>query len=260
MGQSRQDLAASANALRALHRPGEPLILPNAWDVASAQVVQNAGFPAIATTSGGVAAAMGYEDGEVIPAEEMLRAVGRIAAAVPLPVTADLEAGYGMPPEVLVAALLEAGAVGMNYEDTDHNSGELRPVAQQAAKIAAIKDAARAAGVDVVLNARIDVYLRGDEEPKRRLDEALVRALAYRDAGADSIFPIFCSDPEHISVLVRETGAPINVYARKGLPPIARLAELGVARISFGGGLMRSAMKAAAQSVAGILAGRYPWE
>ncbi len=214
----------SAAALRALHVPGDPLILPNAWDAATARLVAGAGFPAVATTSSGVADALGYADGEQTPADEMLAAVARIARAVDVPVTADLEAGYGLAGAELAERLLAAGAVGLNFEDTDHASdGALQPVEEQCARIAAIKS-----GGDVVLNARIDVYLRGGDT-----SAALERARAYLDAGADSLYPIGIADEATIAAFV-ELGAPVNVLLRPGAPPIARLAELGVARISLG--------------------------
>jgi 2-methylisocitrate lyase-like PEP mutase family enzyme len=141
-------LAELAATLRDLHRPGDPVVLPNAWDPPSARRLAATGAPALATTSMGVAEALGYEDGEVTPSEEMLAAVGRIAAAVDVPVTADLEAGYGLAPEELVAGLLEAGAVGLNQEDTDHTSGRLADPDAHAERLAAIKEAGRRAGVD----------------------------------------------------------------------------------------------------------------
>lgn len=214
----------SAAALRALHVPGDPLILPNAWDAATAKVVVAAGFPAVATTSSGVADALGYADGEQTPADEMLAAVARIARAVDVPVTADLEAGYGIESRALAERVVATGAVGLNLEDTDHaNRPALVPEPQHAARITAIKEAA-----DLVLNARIDVHLRGGDT-----DTALARARAYRDAGADCLYPIGITDEATIARFV-ELGAPVNVLLRPGAPSIERLAELGVARISLG--------------------------
>jgi 2-methylisocitrate lyase-like PEP mutase family enzyme len=214
----------SAAALRALHVPGDPLVLPNAWDAATAKVVEAAGFPAVATTSSGVAEALGFEDGEQTPAEEMLAAVARIAAAVSVPVTADLEAGYGLDPATLGARVVASGAVGLNVEDTDHaRHPALTPVDVQCERIAGIKAAA-----DVVLNARIDVHVRGGST-----EEALARARAYRDAGADCVYPIGVVDEDTIRAFV-DVGVPVNVLLRPGAPPIARLAELGAARISLG--------------------------
>ena len=213
----------SAAALRALHVPGDPLVLPNAWDAATAKVVVEAGFPAVATTSSGVAEALGYEDGEATPADEMLAAVARIARAVDVPVTADLEAGYGLEGGELARRLLAAGGAGLNFEDTDHpNRPALQPVDEQCRRIAAIK-----AGGDVVVNARIDVHIRGGETA-----EGLERARAYRAAGADCVYPIGITDEATIAAYAE--GGPVNVLLRPGAPPIARLAELGVARVSLG--------------------------
>ncbi|MCA1834055.1 MAG: isocitrate lyase/phosphoenolpyruvate mutase family protein [Actinomycetota bacterium] len=254
------DLAAKAEALRALHHGSAPLVLPNAWDVVSARMYEEAGFPAIATTSGGVAAVLGYPDGEVIPFAEMFEAVARIARAVSIPVTADLEAGYGLDPDGFISLVVDAGVVGFNHEDTDHSSGRMRDAGEQAANIAAYKEAGRAHGMDVVLNARVDVYLRrAGEDAQMLVEEATARARAYRDAGADSVFPIFCSDENSIAAIVDGARTPVNILAHKAAPSIARLAELGVARITFGSGLMRDAAAHATQTAAGLLHGRYPW-
>jgi 2-methylisocitrate lyase-like PEP mutase family enzyme len=214
----------SAAALRALHVPGKPLILPNAWDAGSARLVERAGFPAVATTSSGVAEALGFEDGERTPVEEMLAAVARVARAVAVPVTADMEAGYGLDDGELARRVAAAGAVGLNLEDTDHpNHPALVPAERHARRIARIKQTA-----DLVLNARIDVHLRGGTT-----DAALERARAYRDAGADCVYPIGVADEATIAAFV-ELGVPVNILLRPGAPSIERLAELGVARVSLG--------------------------
>jgi 2-methylisocitrate lyase-like PEP mutase family enzyme len=236
-------LVERAERLRGLHAGPRPLVLPNAWDVASAIAVARAGAAAVATTSSGVAAALGYPDGEAIPVEEMLEAVRRMAVAVEVPVTADLEAGYGLPADELVARLLAVGAVGLNLEDTVRDGGTpaLGPMEPQVDRIAAVRAAATAAGVPVVLNARIDVFLRGDASPTDRLEEGLRRARAYREAGADCVYPIWLIDRDGIARFVREAGAPVNVLLRPGSPSVAELASLGVARVSVGGGLARHA-------------------
>jgi 2-methylisocitrate lyase-like PEP mutase family enzyme len=238
-------LAAQAEQLRGLHVPGSPLLLVNAWDPPSARRLAHDGYPAIATTSAGVAEAIGYEDGNVTPPDEMLAAVARIAAAVDVPVTADLEAGYGLEPAALVRGLLDAGAVGLNFEDSDHAAGGLTDAEGQAERLAAIKQAGRDAGVDVVLNARVDVFLRGGE-----LDEAVRRGRLYAQAGADCVYPIGVRGRDAIRALVEEVGAPINVLVMPGGLALEELAELGVARASFGSGLMHIAMDAAAQQAA----------
>jgi 2-methylisocitrate lyase-like PEP mutase family enzyme len=238
-------LAAQADELRALHAPGSPLLLVNAWDPPSARRLMQDGHPAIATTSAGVAEALGYEDGNVTPPDEMLAAVGRIAAVVDVPVTADLEAGYGLEPRRLVEGLLQAGAVGLNFEDTDHETGALTDAERHAERLAAIKQAGRDSGVDVVLNARVDVFLRGGE-----VDDAVRRGRLYAEAGADCVYPILARGQDAIRRLVEEVGAPVNVLVMPGGLTLEQLAELGVARASFGEGLMRVAMEAAAQAAA----------
>jgi 2-methylisocitrate lyase-like PEP mutase family enzyme len=244
-------LADHANRLRELHRPGDPVVLPNAWDPPSARRLAATGAAALATTSVGVAEALGYEDGEVTPAEEMLAAVGRIAAALDVPVTADLEAGYGLSPDELVAGLLEAGAVGLNQEDTDHTTGRLRDPEAHSERLAAIKEAGRRAGVDVVLNARVDSSLRAGPEadPEAVVDDAIARGRRYAEAGADCVYPIAARGRAAIRRLVEEIGAPVNIVAVSGGLGRSELAALGVARVSFGGGLTEAALEAAAAEV-----------
>ena len=217
-------MSSTEAALRALHVPGDPLILPNAWDAHTARLVEQAGFAAVATTSSGMADALGYGDGERTPAGEMLAAVARVARAVDLPVSADMEAGYGLDGGELARRVVAAGAVGLNLEDSDHaNFPALVPADRHAARIAAIRQAG-----DLVLNARIDVHLRGGDT-----QQALDRARRYHDAGADCVYPIGVADEPTIAAFV-ELGMPVNVLLRPGAPPIERLAELGVARISLG--------------------------
>jgi len=248
-------LAGLAATLRELHRPGDPVVLPNAWDPPSARRLAATGAGALATTSVGVAEALGYEDGEATPAEEMLAAVGRIAAAVDVPVTADLEAGYGLSPGELVAGLLEAGAVGLNQEDTDHTTGRLADPDAHSERLAAIKEAGRRAGVDVVLNARVDSFLRAapGTDPETVVDDAVARGRRYADAGADCVYPIAARGRAAIRRLVQETGAPVNIVAVPAGLGRSELAALGVARVSFGGGLAEAALEAAAAQVEDFL-------
>jgi 2-methylisocitrate lyase-like PEP mutase family enzyme len=249
-------LAERARTLRELHRPGDPVVLPNAWDPPSARRLAATGVAALATTSVGVAEALGYEDGERTPAAEMLAAVGRIAAAVELPVTADLEAGYGLGPDELIAGLLEAGAVGLNQEDTDHATGALVDPDSHAERLAGLKEAGRAARVDIVLNARVDSFLRAgpDADPAAVVDDAVRRGRRYAEAGADCVYPIAARGRDAIRRLVAESGAPVNIVAVPGGLGRAELAELGVARVSFGGGLAHAAHEAAAAQVEDFLA------
>ena len=240
------ELAAKADRMTALHGGPGVLVLPNAWDADSARAFEDAGFPAVATTSAGVVQALGHEDGEQAPVDEVLAAVGRICRAVSVPVTADLEGGYGLDPAGLVDGLLGAGAVGLNLEDTDHRGpGPLVDAEVQADRLAAVKEAGRARGVDVVLNARVDVHVRQVGPEEGRLAEAVRRGRRYREAGADCLYPIVVDDEASLGVLVADTGAPINVLLRPGAPSGTRLAELGVARATFGSGLMRTAVRAA---------------
>ena len=232
------DLTAKAGALRALHRPGAPVVLRNAWDAASAKALVG-DAPALATTSVGVAESLGYADGGHVPAELAFAALARIVAAVDVPVTADCEAGYGLAPDAFVEGLLGAGAVGCNLEDTDHATRGLRDPGENAAFLAAVKAAGRERGVDLVLNARVDVHVRGGT-----LEDGLARARAYRAAGADCVYPIMGHDEEGIAAYVA-AAAVVNVHVHPSAPDLARMAELGVARASFGGSLFRAAMEAA---------------
>ena len=242
-----ENQAALAERLRAMHHaPLAPLILPNAWDAASARIIEQAGFPAIATTSAGVAWSLGYPDGERMSRATMLAAVGRIAARVQVPVTADLEAGYGPGPEDAAATAtgaIEAGAVGFNFEDaTDDAAHPLFAMSQQVERIQAARQAGAAAGVPLVINARTDVYLAQVGAPDTRFAETVRRLAAYRDAGADCLFAPGLSDAATIGALVRELGAPLNILAGPHSPPVRELAALGVARISLGGAVMRAAL------------------
>lgn len=237
-------LAERAEALTALHRGGVPLLLPNAWDARSASAVVAAGFPVVATTSAGVAKALGYEDHQDAPADEMFDAVARIARATNAAggiVTADLEAGYGLPADVLVGDLLDAGAVGCNLEDSEYERGALRDVAAQAEWLADVRAAASSAGVSIALNARIDVGLRPTDAAADPVDAIVRRAAAYLAAGATSVFPIALADDAAIEAVVRAVDGPVNVLLRPGGPSLARLAEIGVARISLGGQLADAA-------------------
>lgn len=236
-----------AAALRRLHAGPSVLVLPNAWDVASARLFETAGFPAVATTSAGVAFALGYPDGQRISRGEMADAVRRMAERLAVPVTADMEAGYGPTPEDAAAtarAVVDAGAVGMNLEDAPGAGGEgtLLDQALQGERIRAAREAAATAGVPIVINARTDVYLAGIGEPATRLAHTVRRIVAYREAGADCVFVPGVYDAETIGILAREAGGPLNILAGKGCPPVPELARLGVRRLSIGSGAMRAAL------------------
>ncbi len=254
MADSRQ--VAKAEAFRALHRGPEPLVLVNASDASIARIVVEAGFPAIATSSAGIAWLMGYADGENIPREEMLWMVRRIAERVDVPVTADMEAGYGTEPEAVadtVRATIEAGAVGLNIEDgTIRSSEPLLDFDLAVARIAAGREAADAAGVPAVVNARCDVFLRGGKGPEA-LAEAIRRCNAFREAGADCLFVPFARDAETIGALVEGIDGPVNILASAVSPPLGELRRLGVARVSIGG-LLSLAFATLARNAAAELA------
>ena len=236
--------ADKARDFRNRHLAPPILVLPNAWDAASARVFETAGFPAIATTSAGVAWACGYPDGAFIPPGEMIDAIGRIAAAVDVPVTADIEHGYGGTVADVVRTVeqvIEAGAVGINLEDSLPGvRGGLEAVGLQMEKIRAIRDLAAATGVPLVINARTDVYLHAIGAPESRFDETIRRARAFREAGADCCFVPGVRDAETIERLAGAIGGPLNVLAGPGTPPAAELQRLGVARVSVGSGPMRT--------------------
>jgi 2-methylisocitrate lyase-like PEP mutase family enzyme len=229
-------LAEQAEMLRRLHAGPRPLVLPNAWDVASARLVVKAGFPVVATSSGAIAATLGYEDNDSTPVDEAFGVIARITRSVSVPVTADVEAGYRLSPTELVERLLDAGAVGCNLEDTDHHGGGLVDAGENAERLRAVRQAASAAGVDIVLNARVDV-LRLEGDRSELFKEAVRRARLYLGAGADCVFPILLADDELIGEFIRSVEGRVNVVGASA-PPLARLAELRVARVSFAGFLM----------------------
>jgi len=241
-----EDQKQKALTFRQLHRGPKTLLLPNVWDVASARLVEEAGYPALATTSAGVAFSLGYPDGQKISREEMLARVARIVKAVRVPVTADAEAGYGNRPQDAAATakgVIEAGAVGMNFEDgTGDATHPLVDLSLQLEKIHAIREATSKTEVPLVLNARTDVYLDTVGEPEKRYELALQRAFAYRDAGADCVFVPGVRDPDTIARLVKDLKCPLNILAVPGSPPVAELEKLGVARVSLGSGPMRATM------------------
>lgn len=227
----------NAQTLRELHIAGRPLVLPNVWDAASARLVEKAGFPVVATSSLAVAGVLGYSDGESAPVDEMFAAAARIVGAVTVPVTVDAEAGYGLPPAELVGRLIEIGAVGCNLEDTDHRSGQRRKPEEQAEFLAGVR---AAAGDALVINARVDVFL-GASDQAAMLPDAVRRAQAYFDAGADCVYPILVRSPDVIGSFADAVRPrPVNVTYLPGGPDVETLTRLGVARISLGGGLWKS--------------------
>jgi len=240
--------AEKAQKLLALHHGEEPLVLINAWDAASACIVEEAGFPAIASSSAAVANALGHPDGQKLPWPEMLDAIKRIASAVKVPVTADIEAGFASTAQELettMESLIASGAVGVNLEDLLPDHGDRRALyslPDQVARIQAARRAGDKRGVHLVINARTDAYWQAGVKPEDALRSTLERGKAYLHAGGDCIFVPGLRDPEHIRTVVRELNSPINVLATTGAPSIPELKRLGVKRVSYGSGPMRAAM------------------
>jgi 2-methylisocitrate lyase-like PEP mutase family enzyme len=243
------ELQSRCELLRSLHRPGDPLLLPNVWDVATARAVVAAGYPVVATTSGGVAATLGYEDHEGAPGDEMLAAAARIARGVDVPVTVDAEAGYGKQPADVVAALRSIGAAGCNFEDTDYAAGTLRERDRHAEWLAAVRQAASDEGYPLVINARVDVFvgafLAGAAGPGTQdelVPEAVRRANSYLEAGVDCVYPIALWEQDALRHFTSEVHGPVNVMRLPQSPSLAELAALGVSRVSWATLLWRAAI------------------
>ena len=235
-----------AEIFRKLHDRSKILVLPNAWDAASAKIFEAAGFPAVATTSSGVANSLGYSDGEAVSRDEMLAAVARIARVLNVPLSADIEAGYSSEMENLKAtirATIEAGAVGINLEDGMHDgSHQLFPIETAVARIKSVRAVANDIGVPLVINARTDVILHAIGEKSSRFEHMVQRANAYLAAGADCAFVPGPSDADTIGKLAEAIKGPINVMVLPGMPSAPELHKLGVARVSMGGGPARAAL------------------
>jgi 2-methylisocitrate lyase-like PEP mutase family enzyme len=231
-----REQAQMAELFRNMHQGPSLLLLPNAWDALSARIFAGAGFSAIATTSGGVSWAIGYADGEAAPWEEVVEATRRIVRAVHVPVTADIEAGFGDTPEAVgksVGEIIGVGAIGVNLEDgTPRGATPIRSISDAADRIRAARDTARETGVPIVINARTDLYLRNIGDPATRFEEAIERARAYLAAGADCFYPIALADRDTIRRMAEAVGAPMNINVRAGSPNVAELESLGVARAS----------------------------
>ncbi len=229
-----------------MHHGPDPLLLVNVWDVASARIVEEAGFPAVATTSAGIAFARGFPDGEKIHPDRMFASIAQIAGAVKVPVTGDVEAGYGDSPERALHTarnIIFGGAVGMNFEDATGDSNHpLADLSLQLERIRSIREAASKYDLALVLNARTDVYLLQVGDPAKRYDETVRRLSAFRDAGADCVFAPGVRDPETIRRLVVDLKHPVNILAGLGSPSVSELAALGVRRISLGSGPMRATL------------------
>jgi len=226
-----------AEDFRELHHGKRILILPNGWDVPSARVFEDAGFPAVATSSAGMLVSLGYPDGEVIGRDGFVLAVGRIAKVLSVPLSADIVAGFGKTTKdvlVTVKAIMKTGAVGINIEDFAHATKKLYPIERQIENVKAIRKLGETKGIPIVINARTDALRFAEGDEGARFKEAVRRATAYRDAGADCVYPMGLTDQASIAAFVLALDFPVNVMMRKGLPEISELERLGVARVSFG--------------------------
>jgi 2-methylisocitrate lyase-like PEP mutase family enzyme len=248
-----------AEAFRHMHDRNRILVLPNAWDAMSARIFEAAGFKAIATTSAGVSYSIGYPDGELVPRDEMIAAIARIARCVDVPVTADMESGFARDPNDIaetVKLVIEAGAVGINLEDTVHGASRtLYEIPAAIERIRSARAAADAVGVPLVINARTDVYLLGVGEKSERFDHAVSRLNAYSEAGADCLYAMGYFDAETIGRLVKAVDRPLNVMGLPGTPPVAELERLGVARVSTASGPARVAITATRKAALELLRG-----
>lgn len=231
----RSTAAERATALLELHRPGNPVILPTVWDAWSARLATGAGFVALTVGSHPLADSIGKPDGEGMAFEDVLTRVAQITAAVDLPVSVDIESGYGLPPSELIEGLLSVGAVGLNIEDTVHSEGNrLRSAGEHAELVGALRTAADAAGVHVVINARTDVFLRKDGDDSDRVERAVARLTECAAAGADVLYPVGRLDPDTLRRLTTELPLPVNAIALPDRDDPASFGPLGVGRISFG--------------------------
>jgi 2-methylisocitrate lyase-like PEP mutase family enzyme len=252
--------ADQARDLRERHFGPRPLVLANVWDAVSARTVAEAGAPVIATSSAAVAASLGLTDHQGMNCDTAFAAIGRIAAAVEVPVTADIEAGYGLPAAELAERLIAAGAVGCNIEDSDHSPGGLLlDLSERSDYIAAVIGAGRTYGIELVVNARVDSIIRRVGTASEQIDDAARRARAYLEAGATCVYPIGVSDELTTKQLVDRIDGPVNVWLRPDSPPVQALCEIGVARISLAGGLLIRTMKLAAEITTQLLADADEW-
>lgn len=251
-----EELAEAARSLLEAHHRDAPLLLANVWDATSARIVEATGFHFAATSSHAIADVLGEDDRDCSDPDLIFDWIGRIARAVSCPVTADLEAGYGLAPTELIRRMLAAGVVGCNLEDTDHHGDDaLVNADRQALYLGAVRAAADATGVHIVINARVDSFIRrvGDED--QQMADAIRRAVLYLDAGVDCIYPFGVSDPTRIAELVGTTSGPLNIFARRGGPEVEELAALGVHRISVASALHRLTTERLREAATRLMAG-----
>ena len=235
-----------AEKFLALHHEPKLLVLPNIWDPLGARLLEGLGYPAVATASAAVAYSLGYDDGQKIKFDAMLDVIERIASSVAVPMTADIERGYAEHPQEIaenIRQVMHAGAVGINFEDSSFEGGPLQPIDFQCERIQAIRNMADKEGIPLVINARIDVFMRSaDISRSEKIAETISRGKAYLDAGADCLYPIGLGDVETLKRIREETEAPINVYASKVAASMKELAAIGISRLSLGPGLIRASL------------------
>ena len=248
---SIEALAEKANTLLELHKPGDPVVLPTVWDAWSAALAVDAGFTALTVGSHPVADSIGKPDNEGMSFDDLLTRVAQITDKVDVPVSVDIESGYGLPAEELIAGLLRVGAVGLNIEDTVHSEGKrLRSSGEHAALVGALRAAADREGVHVVINARTDLFLRQDGDEADRVDRAIARMAEAAEAGADSLYPVGRHDPDTLRRLTSELPLPVNAIALPQEDDPASFGPLGVGRISFGP-FLQAALAVRAQEILG---------
>ena len=240
---------AKADALRALHHNGHLLVLPNIWNPLGAALLQDIGYAAVATASASIAYTNGYDDGEHIPFNDVLKSLQQIVSSVAIPVTADIESGYTANNNQLkdhIKKLISTGIAGINFEDSHKQNGQLLSIEEQSEKIKLIKNTAAETGVPLFINARTDVYIKADkaQPAEEKFNEALKRGKAYIAAGADCFFPILMKEKQDIQNLVAALKAPVNILAVPGVPDLKTLHHIGVARVSLGPGFLKVAIRA----------------
>jgi 2-methylisocitrate lyase-like PEP mutase family enzyme len=235
-----------AEEFQSLHESKRILVLPNAWDIPSARIFEDAGFPAVATSSAALAVSIGYPDGERISKQELFSVVKKMAGVLSVPLSADIESGFGANIDQLsdtIRRVVESGAVGVNIEDiSDFEKKSLLPVEKQVERIQAVRKMSDSLGIPLVVNARTDAYRFGSGDEKSRLEEAVGRGKAYESAGADCLYPMGLTDKESITSFLKAVNKPVNIMARKGAPTITELEKIGVKRLSLGPGPMYAAM------------------
>ncbi len=228
-----------------LHHTGKILLLPNIWDPLGALLLQDLGYPAVATSSSAIALSRGYPDGEKLPFEELLKILKCTTQRVTIPVTADVESGYATNNNILsdhIKKLIDTGIAGINFEDSIHDRKGMLDISEQCRKIETIRKVAKEYGSHLFINARVDVYIKAPQlNDDEKLSEAIERGKSYKNAGADGLYPIILKDHHHIEAIVKETGLPVNITLMAGTSDINKLQQLGVARLSLASGFLKLA-------------------